>query len=84
MLLASIQGSREAMEIIYLGKGELRPSGDRALLIECRSAIGGDEFTQHASGAATIRIRPEGLSALIADLEHQGATKVYVRRLDIA
>ena len=67
------------VKVVYLKKGERRPSGDKSLLIECRPGLRGEELVQSSSGV-TAKIRPEGLEAMIADLDEKGAKTVYVRK----
>ena len=70
------------MEVIYLAKGEWRPPGDKSLLIDATRGRGGEELTEHPSGAVTIRTTADRLDTLIADMEQKGAERLYVRKRD--
>ena len=70
-------------EIIYLKKGERRPAGDKALLIECKRRRRQDELEQSAAGV-TIRTSTGALKGHIADFERKGVKKIYVRIKDDA
>ncbi len=71
----------EAMmvEVVYLGKGERRPPGDKSVLIECKPRQRGQKLIESSSGV-TFKIRPEELEEIIAGLNRKGVKKVYVRK----